>query len=149
MRGFAATLCVVSILAMIPAPRAGGEIYRWVDAAGQLHFSQSLERIPADQRRGAIEAAQQRAKAGPDPLQLFDVKESAPARHAPRAYGAKRSIRVPFERHGTLMKVVARVNDRVDVPFYVDTGAIREASGKESAAPAHTEGLVAVGIGHL
>jgi clan AA aspartic protease (TIGR02281 family) len=33
------------------------------------------------------------------------------------------SIRVPFELQGTLMRVTARINDRVSAPFIVDTGA--------------------------
>jgi clan AA aspartic protease (TIGR02281 family) len=125
LRSFAAACSVLSTIVIFatPALRAGAEIYRWVDSAGQLHFSQSLEQVPKDKRRGAVEAATQGADGEPDPLQRFDLKESAPARIAPRAYGSQRSIRIPFERQGTLMKVVARLNDRVDVPFYVDTGA--------------------------
>jgi len=125
LRSFAATLIAVSVLAIDAtlAPRADAEIYRWMDANGQLHFSQSLDQVPPGKRRGVVEAAQQGAEAGPDPLQRFGTEDSSPARIAPLFSGLHRSVRIPFERYGTLMKVVARLNDRVDVPFYVDTGA--------------------------
>jgi len=125
LRGFAATLIVVSVLVIDAAlaPRAGAEIYRWHDAKGQLHFSQSLDQVPPEQRAEVVEAAEQRADAGHDRLQRFGAEKSAPARIAPLFSGLESSSRIPFERHGTLMKVVARLNDRVDVPFYVDTGA--------------------------
>ena len=122
MRRFGTAILTLGIHAVL-ASGATAEIFRWVDADGQLHFSQSLDQVPPDKRRAAVEAAQKRAEAGPDSLQRFGAKTSAPARIAPSGYGSQRVLRVPFERHGTLMKVVARLNDRVDVPFYVDTGA--------------------------
>ena len=125
MRGFAVSLIAVATFAIhaLLAPLASAEIYRWVDAEGQLHFSQSLDQVPADKRRAAVVAAQNGAGAGPDALQRFSANDSAPARIAPAGRETRRVSRIPFERHGTLMKVTARLNDRVDVPFYIDTGA--------------------------
>ena len=107
----------------MPAPLAAAEIYRWVDAEGQLHFAQSLDQVPPDMRRAVLETAQKKAEGGPDPLQRFSETTPAPARIAPPTYQAHSTSRIAYERHGTLMKVVARLNDRIDVPFYVDTGA--------------------------
>lgn len=124
MRGLAATLAASALaIPAVLAPRVAAEIYRWVDAEGQLHFSQSLDQVPSEQRRRALESMQKRAESGHDPLQRFDSATPTPARIAPPSYPSRGIERIPFEREGTLMKVVARLNDRVDVPFYVDTGA--------------------------
>jgi len=110
--------------AQLPAAdSARAEIYKWVDGAGNLHFSQDLAVVPSEYREQA--AAEARKPKNRDSLQRY----STPARVPPTSHGSMRTgrpgerMQIPFQRHGTLMKVDARVNDRVMAPFYVDSGA--------------------------
>ena len=108
---------------------AGAEIYQWTDAAGRLHFSQDLAQVPPAKREQAIQAAS--SPKARDPLQVYSSGSrdgSAPAaRASSSARAASRrssgTMRIPFERHGTLMKVEVLLNGRVRVPFLIDTGA--------------------------
>jgi clan AA aspartic protease (TIGR02281 family) len=106
----------ISLLVLATAP-AAAEVYRWTDERGRLNFAQSLEQVPARFREAALASA---GEAGESPVQTYRSAGLAPARRAAARDGA---LQVPFERHGTLMKVQARVNDQFDVPFYIDTGA--------------------------
>lgn len=112
MRAFAALT-----LALWVASPAAAEVYRWVDAEGGLHFSQSLDQVPQEYRAAARESAS-RAQDG-----AADRMSEVSAREVPVRRKRVASVRVPFERRGTLMLVSARVDDRIDVPFLVDTGA--------------------------
>ena len=98
---------------------AAAEIYRWTDAEGRLHFTESLAKVPEAQRDEARRAA---SKAGSRNLQTYS---SAAARVPKRTQTARRGgeIRVPFVRDGSLMRVEVRLNDLVTTPFYIDTGA--------------------------
>ncbi len=116
MRGIARS--GIALLGLATAP-AAAEVYRWTDEQGRIHFSQSLEQVPASLREEALAGASE-ASREPSAVQTYPSAKAEPRR---RAAGAAGALRIPFERHGTLMKVEARVNDQFDVPFYVDTGA--------------------------
>ena len=120
-----AVACGVLLLTSPPIARA--EIYQWTDEAGRLHFSQDLGKVPAAEReRAEADAKKPRDR---DPLQVYNRasgREGSPAKNAtsdPRAARAGRAMRIPFERHGTLMKVEVLLNGRVRAPFFIDTGA--------------------------
>ena len=128
--GLRAALYVVGALltlgvAMPVVPATAGEIYRWTDAAGLLHFSQDIRQVPPDQRERALRQAKQRPEH--DPLQVYDSGASsregddAPAARA--NLSSRGTMRIPFERHGTLMRVEVLLNGRVRAPFFIDTGA--------------------------
>jgi len=114
-----------ALLLLVGSFEARAEIYRWTDAQGRLHFSQSLESVPPGHRAEALRAA--RAPKGPDPLQVYSSPSSAGPAMRARALGvtprSSGTMRIPFERRGTLMKVDVRLNRRVVAPFYIDTGA--------------------------
>jgi clan AA aspartic protease (TIGR02281 family) len=113
---------VVCLLVCGGAAPAAGEVYRWTDAQGRLHFSQHLEQVPREQRPAARETARAESKSGSaDRIQTFE----APVRPASisRATFGRRTLRIPFERDGTLMRVHVQLNDSLRVPFLVDTGA--------------------------
>ncbi len=110
----AAPLAAALLLALAAPVRA--EIYRWTDDRGTVHFSQSLDDVPPQHREAARTGA---AKPSPDRLQTF----APPTPHSAALRRSRGTITIPFERHGTLMKVDARLNDRVSAPFYIDTGA--------------------------
>lgn len=115
-------LCLASALLLVSGG-AGAEIYQWTDASGRLHFSQSIHEVPSEQREEARRGAAERSKR--DPLQVYNRSSSSDAepmsRPASLAPGA--SMRIPFERHGTLMRVEVLLNGRVRAPFFIDTGA--------------------------
>jgi clan AA aspartic protease (TIGR02281 family) len=114
-----ATLCVLVCVGAAPAT---AEVYRWTDAEGRLHFSQHLDQVPREQRPAAREAA--RLDARPESADRFQTFE-APVRptSASGSTFGKRSLRIPFEREGTLMRVHVQLNDALRVPFLIDTGA--------------------------
>lgn len=116
----------VALLAAAPAG-AEGEIYRWTDAQGGIHFSRDLGEVPPAARSGAVEDARARM---PSRLQTYETApapEAAEAAMVPafRSGGLTpgRELRIPFTRNGTLMLVQVLLNDRVEAPFLIDTGA--------------------------
>jgi len=120
MRVSVRSLCVVFSCALFGAGGAAAEIYRWTDAEGRLHFTQHLERVPREQRERAREQARQPASGA---LQTY-ASPTVPAR-ASMARGARfdQEVHIPFRAEGNLMRVTARVNDQLEVPFLIDTGA--------------------------
>lgn len=106
---------LVSILTICLAGPAGAEIYRWADTTGSVHFTGNLADVPPEHRPQALL----------EPSQLPEIQhyESRPAVAAFSRSAATGEIVVPFEWEGSLMRVNVRLNDRVAVPFYVDTAA--------------------------
>ena len=124
----------VLLAASLAGPPGAGEIYRWTDAQGVEHFSHELGKVPPEHRDAAMRGAAR--KDGASRLQTYGSDAPGPAApgfgalfapqptHAPavsRVRGGE--IRIPFAKHGTLMMVEVRLNDRVDAPFIIDTGA--------------------------
>jgi clan AA aspartic protease (TIGR02281 family) len=117
-------ITLLVLLALALAAPAAAEIYRWTDAAGRVHFTQDLRSVPRERRAEALAAASRDALA--ERLQVFP-SQGDPARDdpvapppPPRRGGV---LRIPFQKHGTLMMVEARLNDGPLAPFLVDTGA--------------------------
>lgn len=112
---------IASVLAaLLLSGPAAGEIYRWTDEQGQVHFTQDLSQVPPGHRSRAREEAQRGATGGT----LVRSEASAPpARLAEQGRGAREVTRVRVQRAGTSMQVVALLNGRVRAPFIVDTGA--------------------------
>jgi aspartyl protease family protein len=113
---------VLALLLALGAPLAGAEIYRWTDETG-THFTQDLGQVPAKYRR----QAEADAKKGPSSTpRVVWSSGSAPAARdqAPaRAGGAGQTHRVRVEQAGSSLLVMVRLDDRVDAPFLIDTGA--------------------------
>jgi aspartyl protease family protein len=114
------SLALLPLLAVALSTAAHGEIYRYTDESGQIHFTQSLDQVPPRFRESAHGSAVTERESPPPPA----AKRPGYVPPATAAFGANgRALRIPFKRSGNLMKVVARLNGRVDVPFLVDTGA--------------------------
>jgi aspartyl protease family protein len=110
-------LCAV-LCALLGAAEAAAEIYRWTDAEGRLHFTQSLDQVPPQYRDRAKQDARQQ------PPSKFQTYESPSARKpAPQSVRYGEQIRVPFVRDGSLMRVDVQLNDQLSAPFLIDTGA--------------------------
>jgi len=117
-------LAGVGAALLLAGGEARAEIYRWTDESGRLHFSEHLSQVPPEQREHAKQDALLRKQR--DPLQIYGRSESdgaAPAARSPSAAGSGRSMRIPFARHGSLMRVEVLLNGRVRAPFFIDTGA--------------------------
>lgn len=83
------------------------EFYRWVDQNGVVHFTDNLHNIPQKHRDGATR---------------IKGKESSRAQESPqRAAPTKASI--PIFKHGEVVVVEAKVNQKASARFVVDTGA--------------------------
>jgi len=109
-----ATACVL----IWTASAVAGEIYRWTDTQGRLHFTESLDQVPPQYRSAAKERAE---AAAPSRVQVYSSSAASP--DAARTGRYERKIHIPFHREGSLMRVSVRLNDRVSAPFYIDTGA--------------------------
>lgn len=111
-----ATACIASSLLIASA--AAADIYRWTDESGTVHFTQDLNQVPPRHRNAA---------ATPTPANVADriqTYESAGESSSTQSFDrSDDTIRIPFERRGSLMWVEATVNDRTRVPFLIDTGA--------------------------
>jgi clan AA aspartic protease (TIGR02281 family) len=118
MRLTARVLCAAALCALLWCDAAWAEIYRWTDADGQLHFTQSLDQVPPQYREQA-----RRSAASPGPARLQTYSNSARRRAAADADRYDEQIRIPFVRDGSLMRVNVLLNDQVSAPFLIDTGA--------------------------
>jgi clan AA aspartic protease (TIGR02281 family) len=117
MRVSVRSLCVVFSCALFGAGGAAAEIYRWTDAEGRLHFTESLDQVPPQYRKQARRGAQAQP---PSKFHTYTAPTRGQTRQTGR-YGEQ--IRIPFARDGSLMRVDVRLNDQLSAPFLIDTGA--------------------------
>jgi clan AA aspartic protease (TIGR02281 family) len=106
-------LAIAVLLCTLAGP-AHAEVFRWTDAQGRLHFAQSLDQVPVAHRK--------QAAAGSSRGGSFQTFAAEPA-SAVAPTSASRTLRIPFRRESSLMRVAATINGHLDVPFYFDTGA--------------------------
>jgi clan AA aspartic protease (TIGR02281 family) len=118
MRSSAQIAAAALIVAGLCSP-ARGDIYRWTDADGRVHFTQDLSRVPARARAEAERSARAETRGAPS----SSAPPSALARFPRARFRAGGAIEIPFERQGNAMVVYARINDAITAPFIVDTGA--------------------------
>ncbi len=117
MRVSVRSLCAAALCALLGAADAAAEIYRWTDAQGRLHFTESLDQVPLQYREGA------RRNAETQPPSKFQTYERPTRAQAAQADRYSKQIRIPFVRDGSLMRVDVRLNDQLSAPFLIDTGA--------------------------
>lgn len=125
-----ATLVPAVLIGASLATSAGAEIYRWTDAEGRLHFTERLEQVPLEHRDAAVESVMRSSDPGEEAGPVLESgswnTSSAPAARASTTRRTARhgdQVVIPFVREGTLMRVDAVLNDTVEAPFLVDTGA--------------------------
>ena len=113
---------IAIVLALgLSVPSAQGEIYRWTDSQGRIHFTQNLEQVPPQHRPAARSDAK---SPRPAAIQMYEgpAREAAPPTRRVRRRAGE-ALRIPFQREGTLMRVDVKLDDLVTAPFYIDTGA--------------------------
>jgi clan AA aspartic protease (TIGR02281 family) len=110
------------VAALAVGATAHAEIYRWTDAEGRLHYTESLARVPPEHREEALRSTLRPVTRS---IQTFSSSPDAPDGGVARARPARSHgvVRIPFVREGTLMRVDALLNDAVRAPFLIDTGA--------------------------
>ena len=93
---------VASAFLAVPAH---ANVYQWVDERGTLHFSS-------------------------EPAEASEARTVTPREEGIRVFRALGNVsreparfKVPYEDEGNLIKVIVRLNNRVSVPCYVDTGS--------------------------
>ncbi|HEY8122567.1 MAG TPA: TIGR02281 family clan AA aspartic protease [Myxococcota bacterium] len=134
MRPPARIAVAVLLAACLPA-LAGAEIFRWVDAQGNEHFTQDLWQVPPPLRAQAERTAKtETPRTSPPPAAMAQV---AHTRVRPG-----RTFEIPFEKQGSAMLVYVRLNDRVTAPFLVDTGA------SDVVVPAHVALAAGIEVRH-
>lgn len=135
MRASLRSLCAAVVCALFGAGDAAAEIYRWVDADGRLHFTQSLDQVPPQFRERARRAADEQ------PPSKFQTYASPTRAQSAQTGRYDEQIRIPFVRDGSLMRVDVRLNDQLSAPFLIDTGA----SGVD--LPSHVAEQLGIRIG--
>jgi clan AA aspartic protease (TIGR02281 family) len=127
----------VALALALADPAGAGEIYRWIDASGVEHFSHEIGKVPPAYRDAAIERSRSEA---PSRLQTFGEGSGReplfappPAAIAPARSLSAAEVRIPFVPYGTLMMVQVRLNDSLEAPFLIDTGASGIAITRDAA----------------
>jgi clan AA aspartic protease (TIGR02281 family) len=125
MNGFLLTW----IILLLMLSSAHGELYKWVDRHGKVHFTDNLDSIPPEYRY----QVEEKATTTPVPPSQTEGKAASP----PQGSRGRQSVTpapgltspiptshvVPLRRSGNAMFVDAVVNGAVATRFMVDTGA--------------------------
>jgi hypothetical protein len=88
---------------------ASAQIFRWLDAAGTIHYSQGIESVPPRFRAGAVIIGHER----PD-------QSAAPTASSPGPEPGRMTF-----KPGQPIMVAARINDGGSAQLMLDTGAAR------------------------
>ncbi len=119
VRGF---LLVGIVLLCSPC---SAEIYSWADESGRMYFTQDLGQVPVQHRADAKVRAE--APAGLTSVQRYTPPKPPARIDSRRASSRSKSNgkvhRIRVQRAGSSMAVTVRINDQLDVPFILDTGA--------------------------
>ena len=130
-RGWLAALLL--ILTLLPA-LAHAQIYRWVDEAGTVHYTQSMDSIPeryrSETRPPAIDAAPSppaEKRSSPSPSRPKAEQRLPPTSLLPPTRWETSDplpeiVRIPFPR-GSHILVDAKINGQGPVKLILDTGA--------------------------
>jgi len=105
-------ICLLALL--LQSSDASSEIFRWIDEAGKLHFAQSIQQVPPQYRKQALDQSAARSDGS------FQTYTNNSEHQGSTGSG---KYRVPFVAEGSLMRVSAIVNGHLEIPFFIDTGA--------------------------
>ena len=103
-----------------------GEMYRWVDEKGTVHFTDDLSTIPEKYREGAETRKPPKETSTPNPQE--DSKPSLPEK-----ISEPEGMTVDLMRSGELSFTEVLLNGRIKQYFIVDTGASFTVISREAA----------------
>jgi len=115
---------LIALLLLFCFPATAGKIYKWRDANGRLHFSDSEQNVPPEAKENLKEYADQ-----PPPASIPSNKNDSQSEKIEGNTASKPSkddISIPFvSKEGSANRVIVNVtfNERVTVPILVDTGS--------------------------
>jgi aspartyl protease family protein len=108
---------ILSILILIIFPFTGyGEMYKWVDEKGTLHFTDDLSNIPEKYRQGAETRNPTQDTSIP---QFREIPKTSPSPKVSEPEG----ITVDLIQRGEVSTAEVILNGRIKQHFIVDTGA--------------------------
>ena len=108
-------ILLIMMLAVF-VPSSYGEMYKWVDEKGTVHFTDDLSSIPEKYRQDAETRKPSKETSPPQPLER---PKSSPRAKASEPEG----ITVDLVRRGELSLAEVILNGRIKQYFIVDTGA--------------------------
>ncbi|HUL37177.1 MAG TPA: aspartyl protease family protein, partial [Thermodesulfobacteriota bacterium] len=108
-------ILLIMMLAVF-VPSSYGEMYKWVDEKGTVHFTDDLSSIPEKYRQ---DAETRKPSAETSAPQLLERPKSSPPAKASEPEG----ITVDLVRKGELSLAEVILNGRIKQYFIVDTGA--------------------------
>jgi clan AA aspartic protease (TIGR02281 family) len=117
--------CLIILLAVV-APSSYGEMYKWVDEKGTVHFTDDLSTIPEKNREGAETRKSRKETLTPKPQ---EESESS----LPEEISEPEGITVDLVRSGEVSFTEVVLNERVKQHFVVDTGASFTVISREAA----------------
>jgi clan AA aspartic protease (TIGR02281 family) len=104
------------IILAVSVPSSYGEMYKWVDENGSVHFTDDLSNIPEKYREDA--ETRKPSKETPTPQ---SQEKSEPS--LPEKISEPESITVDLARRGDVLFTEVVLNERIKQYFVVDTGA--------------------------
>jgi clan AA aspartic protease (TIGR02281 family) len=106
------------ILLVVLAPASYGEMYKWMDEKGTVHFTDDLSNIPEKYRENAETRKPTKETSAPQPREISEPS-SPPSMKPAEAEGFEANIK---RKHET-WEVEVLLNGRVKRQFTIDTGA--------------------------
>jgi clan AA aspartic protease (TIGR02281 family) len=119
------TLLVVIILAVLVAS-SYGEMYKWVDEKGTVHFTDDLSTIPEKYRGDAESRKLLQETSTPHPQEM-------PKSPLPAEVAEPKGITVDLVRRGEVSYTEVLLNESIRQHFIVDTGASFTMISREAA----------------
>ena len=108
---------ILSFLILIIFPFTGyGEMYKWVDEKGTIHFTDDFSNIPEKYRQDSETRKPPKETSAP---QLQEIPKSSPSPKVPEPEG----INVNLVKTGEVAMAEVLLNGRIKRQFVVDTGA--------------------------
>ena len=105
------------LLALTLAQPAHAGLFSWTDDSGTVHLTDDILLVPSEHRPAATD------RQGSGRLQRYSTTETAVPVHALLSRAMPSPIRIPIEREGNMILVNVRLNETLEAPFYLDTGA--------------------------
>ena len=113
---FVVLLAIMMLTTIVPS--SYGEMYKWVDEKGTVHFTDDLSSIPEKYRQGIETRKPTKESSTPQPQPQEKPKHS-PAQKVSGPDG----IAVDLIRRNELLSVEVVLNGRIKQQFIIDTGA--------------------------
>jgi clan AA aspartic protease (TIGR02281 family) len=118
-------LILFIVALVIFAPSSYGEMYKWADEKGTVHFTDDLSTIPEKYREGA--------EIRKPPKETSAPKPQEPEPSPPEKNSEPEGVAVDLVQSGELSLTEVLLNERVKQYFIVDTGASFTVISREAA----------------